>query len=169
MAKTPKTLWGVLDATKTSMGSRMLKKWILEPLTELQDINARQQFTSFLSENREGREGLAEILSKIPDIERLLGRVVNLSAGPRDAAAVRKALGQMARLKLLLSSPRFFECVPELAGRMETVSLSPRRAARTAGPGRSRGPARKTFRRRGYQRELQPRAGRAARPAQEQP
>ena len=102
----------------------MLKKWILEPLTELQDINARQQFTSFLSENREGREGLAEILSKIPDIERLLGRVVNLSAGPRDAAAVRKALGQMARLKLLLSSPRFFECVPELAGRMETVSLA---------------------------------------------
>jgi len=117
-----KTLWGVLDATKTSMGSRMLKKWILEPLTELHDINARQQFTAFLADNREGREGLAEILSKIPDIERLLGRVVNLSAGPRDAAAVRKALGQMARLKLLLSSPRFFECVPELAGRMETVS-----------------------------------------------
>jgi len=117
-----KTLWGVLDATKTSMGSRMLKKWILEPLTELHDINIRAQFTAFLTQNREARESLSEILSQIPDIERVLGRVINGSATPRDAAAVRKALGQMARLKLLLSSARFFECVPELAGRVETVS-----------------------------------------------
>ena len=117
-----KTLWGVLDSTRTSMGSRMLKKWILEPLTELPDINARQQFTAFLVQSRESRESLSEILSKVPDIERVLGRVVNMSASPRDAAAVRRALGQMARLKPLLSSPRFFECVPELAGRVETVS-----------------------------------------------
>ena len=117
-----KTLWGVLDATRTSMGSRMLKKWILEPLTELHDINTRQQFTAFLTRNRDAREGLSEILSQIPDIERVLGRVINGSAAPRDAAAVRKALGQMARLKLLLSSSHFFECVPELAGRVESVS-----------------------------------------------
>ncbi|MEI7481216.1 MAG: DNA mismatch repair protein MutS [Elusimicrobiota bacterium] len=117
-----KTLWGVLDATKTSMGSRMLKKWILEPLTELHDINMRAQFTSFLTQNREARESLSDILSQIPDIERVLGRVINGSAAPRDAAAVRKALGQMARLKLLLSSAHFFECVPELAGRVETIS-----------------------------------------------
>ena len=117
-----KTLWGVLDATKTSMGSRMLKKWILEPLTELHDINIRAQFTAFLTQNREARESLSDILSQIPDIERVLGRVINASVTPRDAAAVRKALGQMARLKLLLSSARFFECVPELAGRVETVS-----------------------------------------------
>jgi DNA mismatch repair protein MutS len=117
-----KTLWGVLDATRTAMGSRMLKKWILEPLTALHDINARQQFTAFLVRNREACESLAEILSQIPDIERVLGRVVNMSASPRDAAAVRKALVQMARLKVLLSSARFFECVPELAGRVESVS-----------------------------------------------
>ena len=118
-----RTLWGVLDCARTSMGSRMLKKWILEPLTELHEINTRQQFTAFLTRNREDRESLSDLLSRIPDIERVLGRVVNMSAGPRDAAAVRKALGQLARLKLLLSSSRFFECVPELAGRVESVSL----------------------------------------------
>ncbi len=117
-----KTLWGVLDATKTSMGSRMLKKWILEPLTELHEINTRAQFTAFLTQNQEARRSLSDILSHIPDIERVLGRVINGSATPRDAAAVRRALGQMARLKLLLSSSHFFECVPELAGRVETVS-----------------------------------------------
>lgn len=117
-----KTLWGVLDSTKTSMGSRMLKKWILEPLITLHDINARQQFTSFLAQNREPRENLADILSQIPDVERVLGRVVNSSVSPRDSAAIRKALAQTARLKLLLSSAHFFECVPELAGRLESVS-----------------------------------------------
>jgi DNA mismatch repair protein MutS len=117
-----KTLCGVLDSTRTAMGSRMLKKWILEPLTALHEINARQQFTAFLVRNREACDNLAEILSQIPDIERVLGRVVNMSASPRDAAAVRKALAQMARLKVLLSSARFFECVPELAGRVESVS-----------------------------------------------
>ena len=116
-----KTLWGVLDATKTSMGSRMLKKWILEPLTELHEINTRAHFTAFLARNREASDSLSDILSQMPDIERLLGRVINGSAAPRDAAAVRKALGQLKRLKLLLSSSNFFECVPGLAGRVESV------------------------------------------------
>ncbi|HOW89613.1 MAG TPA: DNA mismatch repair protein MutS, partial [Elusimicrobiales bacterium] len=91
-------------------------------LTALHEINARQQFTAFLVRDREAAESLAEILSQVPDIERVLGRVVNMSASPRDAAAVRRSLVQMARLKVLLSSPRFFECVPELAGRVESVS-----------------------------------------------
>ena len=119
-----KTLWGVLDRARTAMGSRMLRKWILEPLTELHAVNARQRFTAFLAGNRDARENLGELLSQVPDIERVLGRVVNGSATPRDAAAVRKALGQTARLKLLLGSPQFFECVPELAGRVETASHS---------------------------------------------
>ncbi|MCX5785988.1 MAG: DNA mismatch repair protein MutS [Elusimicrobia bacterium] len=117
-----KTLWGCIDLTKTSMGSRLLKRWLLEPLAEPHAINIRQNFTAFLAENREAREGLAEIISQIPDIERLLGRVLARSAAPRDVAAVRKALGQLPRLKLLLSSASFFERVPELAGRLETIS-----------------------------------------------
>jgi len=117
-----KTLWGVLDLARTSMGSRLLRRWILEPLTDLREILSRQAFTAFLAENREAREQLAEILAQVPDIERLLGRVINLSASPRDLAAVRKALGQLPRLKLLLSSAGFFECAPELASRLDGVS-----------------------------------------------
>ncbi|MEK7720787.1 MAG: DNA mismatch repair protein MutS, partial [Elusimicrobiota bacterium] len=73
---------------------------------------------------REAREQLGDILGQVPDIERLLGRVINLSASPRDLAAVRKALGQLPRLKLLLSSAGFFECAPELASRLDGVSHS---------------------------------------------
>ncbi|OGR67623.1 MAG: DNA mismatch repair protein MutS [Elusimicrobia bacterium GWC2_61_19] len=117
-----KTLWGSLDMCKTSMGSRLLKRWILEPLSDIREILSRQAFTAFLAENREAREQLGDILAQVPDIERLLGRVINLSASPRDLAAVRKALGQLPRLKLLLSSAGFFECAPELASRLDGVS-----------------------------------------------
>ena len=114
-----KTLWGVLDLCRTSMGSRLLRRWILEPSTDLREIHSRQAFTAFLAEGRESREQLGEILSQVPDIERLLGRVINLSASPRDLGAVRKALTQLPRLKLLLSSAGFFECAPELASRLD--------------------------------------------------
>jgi DNA mismatch repair protein MutS len=117
-----KTLWGVLDLSKTSMGSRLLRRWILEPLTDMREILSRQAFTAFLAENREAREQLGDILEQVPDIERLLGRVINLSASPRDLTSVRKALGQLPRLKLLLSSAGFFECAPELASRLDAVS-----------------------------------------------
>ena len=117
-----KTLWGVLDLCRTSMGSRLLKRWILEPLCDISAIQSRQAFTAFLAENREAREQLGDIMAQVPDIERLLGRVINLSASPRDLAAVRKALGQLPRLKLLLSSAGFFECAPELASRLDGVS-----------------------------------------------
>ncbi|PIU19401.1 MAG: DNA mismatch repair protein MutS [Elusimicrobia bacterium CG08_land_8_20_14_0_20_59_10] len=117
-----KTLWGVLDQAKTSMGSRLLRRWILEPLSDINAIRSRQNFTAFLAENREGREQLGEIMAQVPDIERLLGRVINLSASPRDLAAVRKALVQLPRLKLLLSSSGFFECAPGLASRLDGVS-----------------------------------------------
>ena len=117
-----KTLWGVLDLCKTSMGSRLLRRWILEPLCDMREILSRQAFTAFLAENREAREQLGDILVQVPDIERLLGRVINLSASPRDLAAVRRALGQLPRLKLLLSSAGFFECAPELASRLDAVS-----------------------------------------------
>jgi len=41
------TLWGVLDNSKTSMGSRQIRRWILEPLCDLRDILNRQNFVSF--------------------------------------------------------------------------------------------------------------------------
>ena len=117
-----KTLWGALDACRTSMGSRLLRRWILEPLTDMRAILSRQAFTAFLAGNREGREALGEIMAQVPDVERALGRVISLTASPRDLGAVRRALLQLPRLKLLLSSAGFFECAPELAARLESSS-----------------------------------------------
>ncbi|MDD5630245.1 MAG: hypothetical protein PHU21_14355, partial [Elusimicrobia bacterium] len=116
------TLWGALDLGRTAMGSRLLKKWLLEPLCDLPAIKARHDFTGFLAEDREARESLASLLSQVPDIERVLGRVANASVSPRDAAAVRRSLAQLPRLKMLLTSPAFFGKAPGLAGALEEAS-----------------------------------------------
>jgi DNA mismatch repair protein MutS len=77
-----------------------------------------------LVDNPNKREELAEILQEIPDVERILGRVLNLSVTPRDISAIRKALGQIPKLKMFLSSISSFEPVLDIASRIESVSMN---------------------------------------------
>lgn len=116
------TLWGALDNTVTPMGSRLLRQWILQPLTDIQEIEQRQACVQELVENTSARETLAEILSGISDIERVMSRVAAASAAPRDMAAVRKSLQQLPRLKVWISSPRFFSAMSEAAIRINGIS-----------------------------------------------
>ncbi|HOX23005.1 MAG TPA: DNA mismatch repair protein MutS, partial [Elusimicrobiales bacterium] len=86
------TLWGVLDSTRTPMGSRLLREWILQPLAELHGIESRQQAVAELFENEQARDGANAFLSEISDIERIVSRSCTLSASPRDAAGLKKSL-----------------------------------------------------------------------------
>jgi len=117
-----KTLWGTLDMCRTPMGSRLLKRWILEPLCDIKTIQARQDLTSFLVSSPESRGSLGTILEQMPDIERLLGRVVNMSVSPRDVAAVRKALLLFPELENLLKSDSFFKHAAEMSLALGSVS-----------------------------------------------
>ncbi|MBI4655572.1 MAG: DNA mismatch repair protein MutS [Elusimicrobia bacterium] len=116
------SLWEILDNARTPMGSRLLKKWILEPLTDIYEITRRQDFVSFLAENPGPRETLGDLLCQIPDIERILGRIANSSAAPRDASSIRRAIYQIPRLKSVLGQGSFFEFSPEIAGKLDSVS-----------------------------------------------
>lgn len=119
-----KTLWGVLNLCRTTMGTRLLRRWILEPLGDINAIKSRQRFTAFIFENSEIRSKLKEVLSEIPDIERLLGRALGLTLSPRDLAAIRTALGQTESLNALLHTEDFFKAAPEIANRIEKSSLA---------------------------------------------
>ncbi|MFH1619507.1 MAG: hypothetical protein ABIG11_06335, partial [bacterium] len=116
------TLWGVLDHTCTPMGSRLLKSWLLQPLTELQEIERRQSCVQELFENSRSGEILSGILSGIADIERVMSRVAACSASPKDVAALRKSLQQLPRLKVWISSPRFFAAMSETAVKIDSLS-----------------------------------------------
>lgn len=98
------TLWGVLDNTRTSMGSRLLREWLLQPLADLPAIESRQQAVAELYDNEAAREALSSVLSQVSDVERISSRACAQSASPRDAAGLRQSLAALAPLAGWLDS-----------------------------------------------------------------
>lgn len=86
------TLLGVLDATRTPMGARLLRRWLARPLLEMEPLRQRQDVVSALVREPGARARLRELLAKPADLERLAGRVAQRSATPRDLHALRAAL-----------------------------------------------------------------------------
>ncbi|MGI8783179.1 MAG: DNA mismatch repair protein MutS [Acidobacteriota bacterium] len=84
------TLLGLLDNTATAMGARLLRYWILRPLTDLAQIQARLDAVGELARSAVLRERLARPLRTIHDLERLLSKVTLNTAGPRDLASLRE-------------------------------------------------------------------------------
>ena len=68
------SLLAAVDRTLTPMGRRMLRSWLLSPLTDIAKINVRLRIVSELAGNAALRDGLAERFRALPDIERLAGR-----------------------------------------------------------------------------------------------
>lgn len=92
-------LLGVLDDTVTGMGARLLKQWLLRPSLELPVVNARLDAVAELHQNPMQRDGLRQLLRRIQDIERLVGRLSLNMATPRDAAALRESCAHLPALK----------------------------------------------------------------------
>lgn len=97
------TLLWVLDHTKTSMGARMLRKWIEQPLLRPRDILFRQRAVETLTEDMLLRSELAEQFKNVLDIERLITRVVYGSANARDLVAVAESLAIVPMVRALLA------------------------------------------------------------------
>ena len=95
-------LW-VLDRTKTAMGGRLLRSWLERPLLSVAAINKRLTSVEALVKSAMDREELIAALTGIGDMERLIGRIVYGSAGGRDLASLRAALGKLPELKESLS------------------------------------------------------------------
>jgi DNA mismatch repair protein MutS len=92
------SLLSVLDRTDTAMGARTLKQWIEQPLMSVDRIARRLDAVEEAASDLFLREGLAESLRGIQDLERLCGRVAMRTASPRDLVALKTSL---SRLKLV--------------------------------------------------------------------
>lgn len=97
------TLFSVMDATATPMGSRLLRRWLHRPLRDQTRLQARQGAVRAICDAR-ADDALAEPLKAIGDIERILARVALRSARPRDLARLRDALAQMPQVKAQLQA-----------------------------------------------------------------
>ncbi|PSJ80997.1 DNA mismatch repair protein MutS [Neisseria iguanae] len=95
------TLMSTLDHCATHMGSRLLAMWLHHPLRNRDHIRARQQAVSALSEQFSSIQGR---LKNIADIERIAARIAVGNARPRDLAALRDSLFELAKLELSAES-----------------------------------------------------------------
>ena len=83
------TLLDVLDLTETAMGARLLRRWLAQPLVDVDRIAARQDAVAAFVADGAAREGVRARLRAIGDLERLVGRLAHETGGPRDLAALR--------------------------------------------------------------------------------
>ncbi|WP_408956059.1 DNA mismatch repair protein MutS [Natroniella sp. ANB-PHB2] len=95
-------LW-VLDQTVTAMGGRTLRRWVEQPLLEVDKINQRLDAVEEIAGNIFLKEQLKELLDQVYDVERLIGKVVYGSANARDLIALRNSLAIIPDIKELLA------------------------------------------------------------------
>ncbi len=88
-------LW-VLDHTRTSMGARLLRKWLELPLVNTHFISRRQDAVGELKDSYMLREELAENLKNVLDVERLMAKIVYGTANARDVKAIGNTLSAVA-------------------------------------------------------------------------
>ena len=97
------SLLGVLDKTKTAMGTRTLRQYIEQPFIDKSEIEKRLDGISELSEKAMLRDEIREYLNPIYDLERLLGKVSYKTANPRDLLAFAGSLKMLPSIKVLLN------------------------------------------------------------------
>ena len=101
-------LW-VLDECKTSMGTRLLKRFINNPLLNVHKIRKRQEDVQYFIDNILIREDLREKLEDIYDLERLLGKIIFGSENGKDLTALKKTIKSAVEIMKILGNTDFFK------------------------------------------------------------
>ncbi|MDR0303314.1 MAG: DNA mismatch repair protein MutS [Chitinispirillales bacterium] len=98
------TLVSVLDNTSTSIGSRLLKRWIVTPLADKQEINDRLDAVEYFCKEIEARTSLQDILRQIIDLERIIGRVSLQRVNPRELDGLKNSITLFPKIARLIGN-----------------------------------------------------------------
>ena len=96
------TLLWVLDKTSTSMGGRLLRRWLNDPLLDVSEIQERLDAVKELKDNMMLRGDITENLKKVYDIERLAGKMAYGNANARDMITLKNSLEKLPAVKQVL-------------------------------------------------------------------
>ena len=116
-------IW-LLDKTKTAAGSRLLKKWIENPLTDKSKIEQRYDVIDTLLNQFIIKEELRDLLFQVYDIERLTGRVAYGSANARDLIQLKNSLKVLPQIKKCLKDINFYYDIDTLEDLYELLEKS---------------------------------------------
>ena len=93
------TLRDVLDKTRSAMGARLLSRWIVMVLKEVEKIKARHEIVEFFLKNDEKRSFLREKLSKLSDLERMAAKISTAKITPRQLLSVAQSLQVLTEIR----------------------------------------------------------------------
>ena len=96
------SLLSMLDNTKTSMGGRLLRRWLGQPLLNVKDINKRLDAVQWFYNSSLRRDRTFSILENVADLERLINKVRGHTANPRDLLSLASSLEMAPQLKSVL-------------------------------------------------------------------
>src|SRR5439155_11193033 len=89
----------VLDETRTPMGSRLLSRYLNQPLLDLGRLNARLDAVEAFVDSGTVRAEMRDLLNNVPDLERLCTRAVQGTGGPRDMVAIKTAVDRIPEIR----------------------------------------------------------------------
>jgi DNA mismatch repair protein MutS len=98
------SLLSVIDATRTPMGGRLLRKWLGQPLFDVDALRKRQDAIAWFAENSLARRRVADTLKDVADLERLINRVRGDIAIPRELVTLRRSLEAVPALKEIVDT-----------------------------------------------------------------
>ena len=109
------SLLKVMDSTVSPMGARLLKRWILFPLQDIQQINERLDATEYLIKEPDVKAFLVQQIRQIGDIERIVARIPMKKISPREVQQLAKGLlgVQEIKQKLTLAQDRWMQRTAE--------------------------------------------------------
>ncbi|HEY9787882.1 MAG TPA: DNA mismatch repair protein MutS [Candidatus Obscuribacterales bacterium] len=118
-------LW-VLDQTKTGMGSRMLRKWLLRPLKDVAAIRERQDAIEELLSRPQLRKEIDESLSRLSDLERLSVKLSSATVNPKDLLAIQHSLAALPVLAKTLAKAEspYLTCICRLPEKLLELERS---------------------------------------------
>lgn len=118
------TLLSILDKTKTASGSRLLKKYILNPLIDINMINKRLDEVTTLMDEFILLEELRTLLYNVYDIERICGKISYGNVTPKDLVALKNSISILPDITKILSLLKFDYKIPDLSYVYELIEKS---------------------------------------------
>jgi DNA mismatch repair protein MutS len=119
------TLVAVLDRTRTPMGARLLRQWLLGPLTDRAAIERRHDAVALLVADERRRAALRDALDGVRDLERLGARAAAKRATPRDLGGLRDSCARLPGVRPLLTGmfalDEGFDPLDDLAARLRAA------------------------------------------------
>lgn len=127
-----KSLLQAIDHTHSPMGARLLKRWMVFPLYDIQKIEQRLNLVEYFIKDPALQQHLVDLIKKTGDVERLIGKIPLKKINPREVVQLAKSLKNMALLKAKASESgwaalqKLVEPITpllELEGRIQSILL----------------------------------------------